>query len=115
MNSLRNRVLLIGRLGAQPETKIFGNGNAVARFSIATSETYKNDKGERVDETQWHNLVAWGKTAEIVARFLNKGKEVAIEGKLVTRHYTDKDGVKHHITEIVVNDMLMIGPKPVEN
>jgi len=111
MNSLRNRVLLIGRLGAQPETKTLANGSQMARFSIATTESYKNDKGERVSETQWHNLVAWGKTAEIVGKYLEKGKEVAIEGKLVTRHYTDKDGQKHHVTEVVVNDMLMIGSK----
>lgn len=104
--------MLIGRLGAQPETKQLANGNAMARFSLATSESYKNDKGERVEETQWHSLVAWGKTAEIAGRFLTKGKEVAIEGKLVTRHYTDKDGNKRSTTEIVVNDLLLIGGKP---
>jgi single-strand DNA-binding protein len=84
----------------------------MARFSLATSESYKNDKGERVEETQWHNLIAWGKTAEIAGKYLSKGKEVAVEGKLVTRQYTDKDGNKRYTTEIVVNDLLLIGNKP---
>lgn len=111
MNSLRNRVLLIGRLGAQPETKTLANGNAMARFNLATTETFKNEKGEKVSETQWHNLVAWGKTAEIAGKFLEKGKEVAIEGKLVSRQYTDKDGVKRTTTEVVVSELLLIGNK----
>ncbi len=112
MNSLRNRVMLIGRLGAQPETRQLANGSAMARFSLATSESYKNEKGERVEETQWHNLIAWGKTAVIAGKYLSKGKEVAVEGKLVTRQYTDKDGNKRYSTEIVVNDLLLIGNKP---
>lgn len=111
MNNLRNRVYLIGRLGAQPETKTLANGNAMARFSIATSESYKNDKGEKVEDTQWHNLVAWGKTAEIAGKYLEKGKEVAIEGKLVSRAYTDKDGVKRTSIDIVVSELLMLGGK----
>ncbi len=114
MNSLRNRVLLIGHLGAQPETKTFTSGTNMARFSIATTETYKNDKGEKVSETQWHNIVAWGKIALVASKFLDKGKEVAIEGKLVTRNYTDKEGVKRYSTEIVVNELLLIGSKPEE-
>lgn len=112
MNSIRNRVLLIGRLGAQPETKILAGGQSMTRFNLATTENYRNNKGESITQTQWHSLVAWGKTAEIAAKYLEKGKEVAIEGKLVTRHYTDKNRTKHHITEVIVNDMLMIGPKP---
>lgn len=111
MNSLRNRVLLIGRLGAQPETKQLPNGTAMARFSIATTETYKNDKGERVNDTQWHNLVAWGNVANIAGKFLTKGKEVAIEGKLMTRQYTDKEGNKRTSTDIIVGDIIMIGGK----
>lgn len=114
MNSLRNRVVLIGHLGASPETKTFDNGKSLSRFSIATTESYKNDKGEKVSETQWHNLVVWGKLAETAGKYLEKGKEVAIEGKLVTRNYTDKEGIKRYITEIVVNDFLLIGPKPKE-
>lgn len=81
----------------------------MARFSMATSETYKNTKGERVKETQWHNLVAWGSVAEIAAKYLQKGREIAIEGKLVNRNYTDKSGVKKYITEIQVNELLLIG------
>lgn len=112
MNSLRNRVVLIGHLGANPETKQLENGKSMTRFSLATTDSYKNDKGEKVSETQWHNLVAWGKVAEIAGKFLEKGKEVAVEGKLVTSDYKDKDGVKRYITEIVVNDLLLIGPPP---
>jgi len=112
MNSLRNRVVLIGHLGANPETKQLENGKSMTRFSLATTDSYKNDKGEKVSETQWHNLVAWGKVAEIAGKFLEKGKEVAVEGKLVTSDYKDKDGVKRYVTEIVVNDLLLIGPPP---
>lgn len=111
MNSLRNRVVLIGHLGSSPESKTLENGKAMARFSLATTESYKNDKGEKISETQWHNLVAWGKTAEIASKFLDKGKEVAIEGKLVNRNYNDKEGIKRYITEVVVNDLLLIGSK----
>ncbi len=111
MNSLRNRVVLIGHLGGSPETKELNGGKAMTRFSLATTESYKNEKGEKVSETQWHNLVAWGKVAEIAGKYLEKGKEVAIEGKLVTRNYNDKDGVKRYVTEIVVNDLLLIGSK----
>lgn len=114
MNSLRNRVVLIGHLGASPETKTFDNGKSLSRFSIATTESYKNDKGEKVSETQWHNLVVWGKLAETAGKYLDKGREVAIEGKLVTRNYTDKEGIKRYVTEIVVNDFLLIGPKSKE-
>ena len=111
MNSLRNRVILIGRLGAKPETKTLANGCLMARFSIAITETYKNEQGQRINETHWHDLVAWGKAADIAARFLEKGKEIAIEGKLLTRQYLDKEGHKQYITEVVVHDMLMIGSK----
>jgi single-strand DNA-binding protein len=83
----------------------------MARFSIATNEVYKNAKGEKVVETQWHNLVAWGKVAEIAEKFLEKGREVAIEGKLVNRNYTDKEGTKRYITEILVNELLLLGEK----
>lgn len=111
MNSLRNRVVLIGHLGAAPETKTFENGKTFTKFTLATTESYKNEQGERVSETQWHNLVAWGKVAEIAGKYLDKGKEIAVEGKLMTRNYNDKEGNKRYITEIVVNDLLMIGPK----
>ena len=111
MNALRNKVQLIGNLGMNPEVKTLDGGKKLAKMSIATNETYKNSKGERVTETQWHNLVAWGKTAEIVEKFLKKGSEVAVEGKLVNRNYTDKEGVKRYITEIEVNELLMLGGK----
>lgn len=109
MYALKNKVQLIGNLGNAPEIKIMEGGKKMARFSMATSETYKNTKGERVKETQWHNLVAWGSVAEIAAKYLQKGREIAIEGKLVNRNYTDKSGVKKYITEIQVNELLLIG------
>ena len=111
MNNLRNSVRLIGNLGAAPEVKNLDKGNKVARINMATNETYTNQKGEKVTETQWHNLVAWGKTAEIAEKYLNKGSEVAVEGKLTYRSYTDKEGVKKYVTEVVVNEILMLDKK----
>jgi single-strand DNA-binding protein len=109
MNALRNKVQLIGNLGMNPEVKTLDGGKKLAKMSIATNESYKNAKGERVTETQWHNLIAWGKTAEIIEKYLTKGSEVAIEGKLINRNYIDKEGVKRYITEILVNDLLLLG------
>ncbi|HNQ12930.1 MAG TPA: single-stranded DNA-binding protein [Bacteroidia bacterium] len=109
MNAMRNKVQLIGFLGQDPQVKEFDNGKKMVKFTLATNETYKNASGERVTETQWHNLVAWGKTAGIVERFLSKGKEVALEGKLVNRSYEDKNGVKKYISEVQVNDLLLLG------
>jgi single-strand DNA-binding protein len=111
MNSLKNRVHLIGNLGMNPEVKSISNGSKLAKFSLATNETYKNTKGEKVTETQWHNLVAWGKTAEIAEKYLEKGKEIAVEGKIVSRQYDDKEGNKKYITEIVINDLLILSSK----
>ena len=111
MNALRNKVQLIGNLGMDPEVKSLDGGKKLAKVSIATNETYKNAKGERVTETQWHNLIAWGKTAEIVEKFLKKGSEVAVEGKLINRNYTDKEGIKRYVTEIEVSEVLMLGGK----
>jgi single-strand DNA-binding protein len=111
MNALRNKVQLIGNLGMDPEIKSLDGGKKLAKLRIATNETYKNAKGERVTETQWHNLIAWGKTAEIVEKFLKKGTEVAIEGKLINSNYTDKEGVKKYFTEIEVSEVLMLGAK----
>lgn len=108
---MRNKVQLIGNLGMDPEMKTLESGKKLVKFSLATNESYKNAKGEKVEETQWHNLIAWGKTAEIANKYLKKGNEVAIEGKLVNRSYEDKEGVKRYITEIVVNEMLMLGGK----
>ena len=109
MNTLRNKVQLIGNLGNDPEIVTLESGKKLAKFSIATNESYKNNKGERVTDTQWHNVVAWGKTAEIIERFVTKGKEVAIEGKLTTRSWEDKEGQKRYTTEVVCNELLMLG------
>ena len=108
MNTLRNSVRLIGNLGTNPEVKEFEQGKKVARIALATNETFTNAKGEKVTETCWHNLVAWGKTAELAQKYLTKGSEVAIEGKLTSRNYTTKEGEKKYITEIVVNELLFL-------
>ena len=111
MNALRNKVQLIGNLGANPEVINLESGKKIAKFSVATNETYKNAQGDKVQETQWHNVVAWGKTAEIVEKYLTKGNEVAVEGKLVNRSFDDKEGNKRYVTEVVVNELLMLGGK----
>ena len=111
MNALRNKVQLIGNLGMDPEIKNLDGGKKLAKMSIATNETYKNNKGEKVTETQWHNLIAWGKTAEICEKFLKKGSEIAVEGKLVNRNYTDKEGIKRYVTEIEIHEVLMLDAK----
>jgi single-strand DNA-binding protein len=111
MNSLRNSVRLVGNLGMDPEIKSFENNRKLARVSIATNESYKNDKGEKVTDTQWHSLAFWGAQAKLAEEYLRKGDEVAIEGKLASRSYTDKDGNKRYVTEVVVNDFLKMGSK----
>lgn len=113
MYALKNKVQLIGNLGNVPEVKTLESGKKMARFSVATNEVYRNAKGEKITETQWHNLVAWGKIAEIVEKYLDKGKEIAIEGKLINRSYNDKEGNKKYITEIQVNELLMLGAKAI--
>ena len=111
MNAMKNKVQLIGRLGADVELKTINGGKAMAKFSLATNESYKNAKGEKVDETYWHNLVAFGKTAEIIHKYTRKGSEIGIEGKLVSRSYEDKDGQKKYVTEVQVNEVLLMGDK----
>lgn len=111
MYALKNKVQLIGNLGNAPEIKTTEGGKKLARFSMATNESYRNAQGEKITETQWHNLVAWGKVADIAEKFLVKGSEVAIEGKLVNRNYTDKEGIKKYVTEVQVNEVLMLGDK----
>jgi len=111
MYALKNKVQLIGNLGNAPEVKTTESGKKLARFSVATNESYRNAKGEKVTETTWHNLVAWGKVADIAEKYLTKGKEIAIEGKLVNNSYTDKDGNKKYSTEVLVNEILMLGSK----
>lgn len=109
MNALKNKVQLIGNLGQDPEIVNLDNGGKLAKFSVATNEIYKNNKGEKVTDTQWHNVVAWGKTAEIVENYLAKGNEVAVEGKLIHRSYENKEGEKRYITEIKCNELVMLG------
>ena len=112
MNTLVNRVQLIGRLGNDPEIKEFENDRVMAKISLATNEYYRNASGEKVTDTNWHNLVAWGKVANIASKYLKKGSEIAIEGRLVNRDYEDKEGNKRYITEVVVNEILMLDKKP---
>ena len=109
MSTLKNKVQLIGHVGQDPEIKTFDGGKKLAKISIATNESYKNDKGEKVEETQWHNLIAWGKTAETIEKYVVKGKEIAIEGKLTHRSYDDKNGEKRYVTEVVIDELLMLG------
>ncbi len=111
MNALKNRVQLIGNLGNDPEIKNMEDGKKLAKFSIATNESYQNASGEKVKETTWHNLVAWGKQAELAEKYLHKGTEVVIEGKLINRSYNDKEGNKKYVSEVQVNDMLLLGSK----
>ncbi|QTE40172.1 single-stranded DNA-binding protein [Mucilaginibacter sp. P25] len=111
MNSLRNSVRLVGNLGMDPEVKVFDSNKKMVRLSIATNESYKNDKGEKITDTQWHNLIFWGTQAKLAEDLLKKGDELAIEGKLTNRNYTDKDGIKRYVSEIVVNEFLKVGVK----
>lgn len=111
MNSIRNKVQLIGNLGQDPEIRTFENGKAVARFSLATTESYRDAEGKKITETQWHNLVAWGGLARTIEKYLNKGSEVAVEGKLTHRVFEDKDGKKRYFTEVVCSEMMMLHTK----
>ena len=108
--SLRNKVTLIGRTGKEVEITTFENGQK-ATVSLATTDFYKNAQGEKVEDTQWHNLVAFGKTAEILEKYVAKGQEIAIEGKIVNRSYEDKEGVTKYISEIRVEEILLLGSK----
>lgn len=108
MNAMKNRVPLIGNVGQDPEIKTLENGKKLAHLTIATNDSYKNDKGEKIEQTEWHRLTAWGKTAEIIEKYVVKGKEVAIDGKLTHRTYDDKNGEKRFITEVVINEILLL-------
>ncbi|MFW0736636.1 single-stranded DNA-binding protein [Flavobacterium sp. T12S277] len=108
MNAMKNRVQLIGNVGNDPEIKTLESGKKLAHLNIATSEKYTNDKGQKVEQTEWHRVTAWGKTAEIIEKFVVKGKEVAVEGKLIHRSYDDKNGEKKFITEVVVSEILLL-------
>jgi len=111
MNTLRNKVSLIGRLGGQPEITKFESGSQVARISLATNESYKDKNGEWVDNTQWHTVVAWGKQVDRVSKILVKGTEVIVEGRLVNRSYETKAGEKRYSTEIEMSEFLVLSPK----
>ena len=111
MSTLKNKVQLIGNVGNAPEIKNLESGKKVANFSIATNEFYKNSNGEKVQNKEWQNIVAWGKIAEIVEKFVAKGKEIAIEGKLTSRSYETEAGEKKYVTEVVANEILLLGIK----
>jgi len=109
MNALRNKVMLIGHVGNEPEIKIFEGGKKKANFTLATNESYKNDKGELVELTQWHRCCAWGDAAEMIEKQVAKGREIAVDGKLTHRSYDDKNGEKRYITEVLTNEVLLLG------
>ncbi|PKQ44460.1 single-stranded DNA-binding protein [Confluentibacter flavum] len=109
MSTLKNNVQLVGNVGQEPTITILESGKKVARLSLATNESYKDSKGDKQTNTDWHNLVAWGKTADIIEKYVTKGKELAINGKLTSRSYEDKEGVKRYVTEVVVGELLLLG------
>ena len=111
MNNLRNKVTLIGNLGADPEIKVFDSGKKMVKLSLATSDSFKNANGEKVEQTHWHNIIGWGKSVDIAEKYLKKGSEIAVDGKIQYRSYEDKNGEKRYITEIMLNDFLMLGKK----
>lgn len=108
MRNFKNSVQLIGRIGNELELKEVSEGKKVLRLSLATNDTYKNAQGEKITETQWHNVVVWGKPAEVLYKYSAKGAEIGIEGKLVTRSYEDKTGNKKYVTEVVANDVMLL-------
>jgi single-strand DNA-binding protein len=109
MNNLRNRVQLIGNTGQAPEIISFENGGKLAKVSMATNEFYKNAKGEKVQDTQWHSLICWGAKADIFEKYVKKGQEIAVEGKLITKSYETKEGEKRYRTEVQVTEVLLLG------
>ena len=109
MNNLRNRVQLIGHVGNDPEIKTFEGGRKLATITLATNDHYKNAQGEKVEQTEWHRLTAWGTTADLIEKLVTKGKEIAIDGKLMHRTYDDKNGEKRFITEVAINEFMLLG------
>lgn len=107
MNTMKNHVQLSGNVGKAPEILTLSTGNKLAKFSIATRETFTRQNGEKVTVTQWHNVVAWGKLAEVVEKEVPKGREIEIEGKLNSRSYEDKNGVKKYVTEVVCRELML--------
>ena len=110
-----NKVILLGHLGKDPEAFTFENGVKKVSFSLATTESYKDKDGNRIDQTEWHNIVLWRGLADVAEKYLNKGSQVYVEGKIKTRAWDDKDGNKRYTTEIVVNNMQMLGGKLITN
>ncbi|MDX1462469.1 MAG: single-stranded DNA-binding protein [Marinirhabdus sp.] len=108
MNALRNKVQLIGRLGQDPEIVTFNDGNKIAKFTMATDDSYKDKDGNKVDRAQWHNVVVKGGLVNVVENYVTKGQEIAVEGKLTSRSWDDKDGSKRYITEVLCNELLML-------
>ncbi|TYA74948.1 single-stranded DNA-binding protein [Seonamhaeicola marinus] len=108
MGTIKNHVQLIGNVGKEPTIKTLDSGKKLARFSLATNENYKDKEGEKQTDTNWHTIVAWGKTADIVEKFVKKGKEIALEGKLKTRSYTTDDGNERYVTEVEANEILLL-------
>ncbi|MCB0426203.1 MAG: single-stranded DNA-binding protein [Mangrovimonas sp.] len=111
MNTLRNKVQLIGRLGQDPEIITFDDGTKMAKFSMATDDSYKDKKGNKVERTYWHNIVVKNGLVKVVESYVNKGQEIIIEGKLTSRSYETKEGEKRYVTEIICNELLMLGNK----
>ena len=109
MNNLRNRVQLIGHVGNDPEIKTLEGGKKLANITLATNDYYKNAQGERVEQTEWHRLTAWGAIADLIEKYVSKGKEIAIDGKLTHRSYDDKNGEKRFVTEVTINELVLLG------
>ena len=106
---MKNRVQLIGRVGQDPEVKTLEGGKKLATITIATNDVYYKENGDKVEQTEWHRVTAWGKTAEIIEKYVTKGREIGIEGKLTHRSYDDKNGNKRFVTEVIANEILLIG------
>jgi single-strand DNA-binding protein len=107
-----NKVILLGNLGKDPEVRVFESGTKKATFPLATSETFMDKNGQRQERVEWHNVIFWGKIAEVIEKYLKKGSQIYVEGRIATRSYDDKDGVKKYITEIEGQTMTMVGSKP---
>lgn len=111
MNNLRNRIQLIGNLGSDPEISNFDSGKKKASFTIATNDYYKTPDGEKIQDTQWHQVIAWNKQADLIESYVKKGQEIALDGKLINRNYKDKEGVTRYVTEIILNEVLLLNSK----
>jgi single-strand DNA-binding protein len=107
-----NKIMLIGNLGKEPELQVTSDGTPLTRFSLAVNRSYKSSSGEKVEETEWFNIVAWRQLAEICERYLHKGSKVYIEGRLTQRKYTDREGIQRTAVDVIATDMEMLSPKP---